>query len=177
MVALEDELPPEKLPGWDIAYVGVGKVNAAINGAKALRDCNATTLINFGTAGALREGISGLHEVTTLHQRDMDARGLGFALGQTPYEDQLSIDLGRPGLSIGTGDSFANEMPELITDLVDMEAFALAKLAASMGMDFYCFKFVSDQADANAASEWQNTVSHGADLFFERLTGAAHSAD
>ena len=174
LVALPAELPADRLIGWDIAYVGVGKVNAAINGAKALQKCEVDTVINYGTAGAVRPGISGLCEVTSFFQRDMDARPLGFPLGETPFEAGTEIDLGRPGYTIGTGDSFAERTPELVTDLVDMEAYSLAKLAASFGKHFFCFKFVSDQADKNAAADWDMSVGIGADLFVEHLTKFSH---
>ena len=56
-------------------------------------------------------GLSGIHEVTKFVQRDMDARAIGFELGQTPFEDNIEIDLGRDGLTCGTGDSFVSDMP------------------------------------------------------------------
>ena len=68
----------------------------------------------------------------------MDVRGLGFALGQTPFEDNAPIDFGRRGLTCGTGDQFVTAPPELSTDLVDMEAYALAKSARDHQIEFYC---------------------------------------
>ena len=174
LVALPAELPADRLLGWNVTYVGVGKVNAAINGAKALQKCEVDTVINYGTAGAVRPGISGLCEVTSFVQRDMDARPLGFSLGETPFEAGTEINLGRPGYTIGTGDSFADIAPELETDLVDMEAYSLAKLADSFGKNFFCFKFVSDQADSNAANDWDTSVGMGADLFIEHLMKISH---
>ena len=174
LVALPAELPADRLIGWNIAYVGVGKVNAAINGAKAVQKCEVDTVINYGTAGAVGPKISGLCEVTSFFHRDMDARPLGFSLGETPFEAGIEINLGRPGYTIGTGDSFTQTAPELVTDLVDMEAYSLAKLAGSFGKYFFCFKFVSDQADGNAAADWDTSVSMGADLFIEHLTKLSH---
>jgi len=171
LVALEDELPAGFAPGWTIRYTGVGKVNAAVRGFQAIVDTKPETVINFVTAGALRDGLSGIHEVTRFYQRDMDVRGLGFALGQTPFEEDGPIDLGRPGLSIGTGDSFVERMPELVTDLVDMEAYALARLCMSLGLPFFCFKYVSDQADEHATRDWASTLGKSARLFQEEILG------
>ena len=60
----------------------------------------------------------------------MDVRALGFSLGQTPFEDDIIIDLNGDGLSCGTGDNFVSETPEMKSDLVDMEAYALKNLSA-----------------------------------------------
>ena len=48
-------------------------------------------MVNYGSAGALRSGLAGLHQVTRFLQRDMDVRALGFALGQTPFEGDGEI--------------------------------------------------------------------------------------
>ena len=170
LVALKDELPADLLPQWRIAYTGIGKINAAQTAEREIHRQRPDVIINFGTAGALTPNLSGLHEVTTLYQRDMDVRPLGFALGQTPFEDTTAIDLMRPGLSCGTGDQFVTAPPELTTDLVDMEAYALAKSALHHGISFYCYKYISDHADGDATTSWQDNVQKGAALFVEMLT-------
>lgn len=171
LVALQDELPEAAAPGWIIRYTGVGKVNAAIRGFQAIVETRPEAVINFGTAGTLMDNLSGIHEVSRFYQRDMDVRGLGFALGQTPFEDEGPIDLGRPGLSIGTGDSFVERTPELMTDLVDMEAYALARLSMSLGLPFWCFKYISDKADEAAATDWSASLQFGAQLFATTVLG------
>jgi len=165
LVALEDELPHSAAPGWTIRYTGVGKVNAAIRGFQAIIENRPQTVIYFGTAGALSDNLAGIVDVTRFYQRDMDVRGLGFFLGQTPFEDEGPIDIGRPGASIGTGDSFVENMPELKTDLVDMEAYAIANLCMTLGLPFWCFKYVSDKADSNAAEDESAALNKSAKLF------------
>ena len=86
LVALEQELPKNYLPGWTIIYTGVGKVNASFAISKSYYDYKPKYIVNYGTAGSLNKNISGLIEVTKFYQRDMDVRGLGFELGQTPFE-------------------------------------------------------------------------------------------
>ena len=122
-------------------------------------------VVNYGSTGALRPGLAGLHRVTRFLQRDMDVRALGFALGQTPFEDDGEILAGTGGLSCGTGDQFVSAPPELTSDLVDMEAYALAKMCQQKAIDFYCFKFISDNADGDAAHDWSQQLAIGAKLF------------
>ena len=167
VVALENELPRDLVVGWQIVYSGVGKVNAAITLCDALASCSPEKVVNYGSAGALRKGLSGLYRVTRFQQRDMDVRALGFALGQTPFEDDVIIDLDPDGdgLSCGTGDNFVSAPPEMNSDLVDMEAYALAKICQQKAVEFHCFKFVSDNANSDAANDWIQKLALGARLF------------
>ena len=170
VVALEIELPPSVIDGWQVLYTGVGKVNAAVELCKALSETKSPkTIINYGSAGSLRPDLSGIHEVTRFFQRDMDARAIGFELGQTPFENDIEINLGRDGLTCGTGDSFVSGMPELQTDLVDMESYVIAKICRQLGIDFYCYKFISDNADEGAAAEWDRQLNNGALLFVKNF--------
>ena len=64
IVALENELPREMAAGWTIVYTGVGKVNAAIALGDAIAMHQPKQVVNYGSAGALRPGLAGLHRVT-----------------------------------------------------------------------------------------------------------------
>lgn len=170
LVALEDEFPADMAAGWLVGYTGAGKINAAMTAERMIHRHKPEMIINYGTAGAVDAGHSGLLEVTRFHQRDMDVRPLGFALGQTPFEGGGTIDLGRPGLSCGTGDQFATAAPELKTDLVDMEVYAIARVALAHNVGMACFKYISDNADADASQSWRDNLHKGAALFAELLS-------
>ena len=148
LVAIEDELKRSELPDHQIEYIGVGKVNAVFNTLNAIEKHSPQQIINFGTAGSLDVNIKGLVEVSSFFQRDMDATPLGF-------------------------DKFATSAPKLKTDIVDMEAFAIAKVCKSKNIDFRCFKFISDNADNEAKDDWVDNVSLGAKLFIEKISNLA----
>ena len=93
----------------------------------------------------------------------MDVRPLGFRLGQTPFEEGVRI--GKRGLVVGSGDSFAVGKPEIECDIVDMEAYAIARVCKKYDVDFKCFKYISDKADENAASDWRENIKKGNELF------------
>ena len=169
VVALESELPRDLAAGWQIVYSGVGKVNAAMTLCDALLSYRPQKVVNYGSAGAVRAGLSGLCRVTRFQQRDMDVRALGFALGQTPFEDDVIIELDGDGLSCGTGDHFVSAPPEMISDLVDMEAYALAKICQQKAVDFHCFKFISDNADDEAGNDWSHQLAIGAKIFSTKI--------
>ena len=64
---------------------------------------------------------------------------------------------------------FVTSTPTLKTDIVDMEAFAVAKVCKLKKIDFRCFKFISDNADSQAKNDWVDNVSLGAKLFIEKI--------
>ena len=114
--------------GWTIVYTGVGKVNVAIDLGVVIAKHQLKQVVNYGSAGALRPGLASPHRVTRFLQRDLDVRVLGFALGQTAFDDDGEILAGTSGLSRGTGYRFVSAPPELTKDLVDIEAYALAEI-------------------------------------------------
>ena len=168
-VAMEEELNLQQAKGWRVVYTGIGKVNALISINRAIREYKPVNIINFGTAGSSRSDLEGLHEVTTFKQRDMDLRNIGLPLGMTLNDDINDISLGRPGLSCGTGDSFVSSSQEIETDLYDMEAYALAKLCLREDINFFCFKYISDDANESASIDWNKNVSKGGEAFSHHL--------
>ena len=96
----------------------------------------------------------------------MDVRGLlDFKLGETPFDQINEIVNSKNGFSCGSGDSFVKNKIEMKIDLVDMEAYALAKVCKLEGLNFRCFKYISDNADDNATSDWIENCKKGAKLF------------
>ena len=169
LVAVEEELSVKDLPEFQIYYTGVGKINASIKTLEIIRDYSPTQVINYGTAGSLNKKLKGLVEVDQFFQRDMDATPLGFKIGQTPFDEIEEIRFGSAGYSCGTGDSFVTQTPKLKTDLVDMEAYAIAKICYLKDIKFRCFKYISDNADKGANNDWIKNVSIGKKLFIERM--------
>ena len=147
-------------------HIGVGKINATYNLTKLIHEHEPSEVINYGTAGAINKGLSGIVECTKFYQRDMDARSLlNLKLGETPFDHINEIINSEEGFSCGSGDSFVNKQIEMDLDLVDMEAYALAKVCKLEDIKFKCFKYISDNADENATSDWIENCKKGAKLF------------
>ena len=169
IIALEAELAGRRLPpGFRVTFCGVGKINAALATAAVLARPDCARVVNFGTAGSLRPELAGqLLRVNRMLQRDMDGRPLA-ALGDTPFEEGRAagvIDLGGNGVSLSTGDNFVTAPPDLASDIVDMEGYAIAKACIRAGVPFTCWKFVTDLADENATANWRENVEKGAAAF------------
>ena len=118
-------------------YIGVGKINATYNFVKLIEKYKPLEVINYGSAGAIKKELTGIVECTKFYQRDMDARGLfDFKLGETPFDSINEIINSDKGYSCGSGDSFVTGKVEMDIDLVDMEAYALAKVCKLENIKF-----------------------------------------
>jgi adenosylhomocysteine nucleosidase len=101
----------------------------------------------------------------------MDVRSLGFALAETPFEriprtlefDAVFREL--PEGLCGTADRFETGETEVPCDVVDMEAYAFAKVCFLEGAKFACAKYVTDGADHAAATDWESNLPRAASEF------------
>jgi adenosylhomocysteine nucleosidase len=91
----------------------------------------------------------------------MDASPLGFDIGVTPFDEHphvLELQARFPQLpqaSCGSGDDFCIDHDAQRFQVVDMEAYALAKVCHLEGTRFACVKYISDGADhADAGGDW-----------------------
>ena len=161
----------EETPNLDFFYyTGVGKINATYNLTKIINKYKPTEIINFGSAGTLNRKLNGLIECTKFYQRDMDVTALmSLQIGQTPYDNINEIINSENGYSCGSGDNFVTGKVPLNIDVVDMEAYALAKVCKLENINFRCLKFISDNADENASKDWVKNNEKGAELFKHKL--------
>ena len=146
-------------------HTGVGKINATYNTLRLIHLHKPKIIINYGTAGAIDTKLKGIVECTKFYQRDMDVRGLGFELGETPFDKIKEIIIAENGYSCGTGDSFVNKKIDMKVDVVDMEAYAIAKVCKLENIEFRCFKYISDNADEDANIDWSKNLTLGAHAF------------
>ena len=156
----------EETIGLDYFYhTGVGKINATYSSLKFISKHKPKIIINYGTAGTINSNLKGIIECTKFYQRDMDVRGLNFKLGDTPYDEIGEIITAESGYSCGSGDSFVNKRIEMNVDVVDMEAYAIAKVCKLEKIQFKCFKYISDKADENAENDWKKNLEIASNAF------------
>jgi len=162
--------------GVPVLYTGVGKVNAAIALMRRVAEFTLEggpppLVVNFGTAGSASLPARTLVACRRFVDRDMDVGALGFAPGVTPFDalpPVLEFPAAFPDLPeavCGSGDSFSTTHCGFDFDVVDMEAYALAKACKAIGARFACAKYVSDGADEHAAEHWKANVAGAADRF------------
>jgi len=169
LFALKEEAP--NLFGYENVFeIGVGKVNAAITTMHLIQVYNPKRIINLGTAGGITVH-SGIHRVNKFIQHDVNLQALGKAPGEH-LGDSLSI-ITKPGegITCATGDFFVSERDKLRMqcDVVEMEAYSIAKACLVKGVEFEIWKYVSDTADESAGTEWKNSVSSGEEHYMKVL--------
>jgi adenosylhomocysteine nucleosidase len=183
----------------NVVYTGLGKVNAtyALMSELARRAQNnrrPAVVINFGTAGSALFPTHSLVECTRFVQRDIDLSPLGFPRGVTPFDAESAVLTScgffpsmKQGIC-GSGDNFetAHSTPpkdaagastsanDLCFNVVDMEAYALAKVCVREGLDFVCVKYITDGAGSEAGNDWAANLPRAAEAFlqlFSEMTG------
>ena len=152
---------PDGLP---LVVSGMGKTAAATATARALAGAGDKDLIvvNVGTAGALRDEVTGLHEVGTVLNHDMNADAIR-ALGYDPME---RIVVGPGEIVLASGDVFVadrlvREALARRAHLVDMEGYAVAYACRAFGVPVRLIKHVSDNAD-DTAVDWPHRLEASA---------------
>ena len=117
-------------------------------------------------------------DCTKFVQRDMDVTGLGFMRGETPFESDppLMLDFGITPLNnikrratCGSGDSFVEDRTQYYGEVVDMEAYALAKVCYKEKIPFVAFKYITDGADEQAHEDWEANLADGIVVFKENV--------
>ena len=155
-------------------FTGIGKVNAAYMLSKQIMQQRPPLIINLGSAGSSHFKKGEVVCCTRFIQRDMDVRGLGFTLYETPLSGippllEYGIPFNNLPMAVcGTGDSFEMNHATTAYNIVDMEAYALALVAMKEKIPFICLKYISDGADGSAAEDWTVQV-HLAAVKFRQL--------
>lgn len=165
VVALEEEAAHLHVSELPVLVTGIGKVNAAIAVSTILGEYSPSRIVNLGTAGAVRDGLSGTFVVGRVVQHDFDDSGIHAITGLHFGEP---IDTADDGVTLATGDRFISD-PDVrarlavSAHLVDMEGYAVARAALSAQVPVTIVKQVSDSADASAGKTWRQTLDECAE--------------
>jgi len=155
---------------FPVLITGMGKLRAgtAVTGL-LLQSGPPSVVINIGTAGALRPGLTGIHEIASVLQHDFDDAAFYTALGQhfgAPLllGDDRDYDAPLPSPILATGDRFiaggrARAALAKRADLVDMEGYAVVAACRGLRVPVRVVKLVSDDADDDAALTWVTSLA------------------
>ena len=155
-------------------FTGVGKINAAYHLFKGIQKFSPDIIINLGTAGSTLFNRGEVVCCNQFIQRDMDVRALGFKNFETPFSNgEIILNYGLeieklPKGICGSGDQFEMEHNNHEYNVIEMEAYALAKVCKEENLPFLSLKYISDGADGNAVEDWQTEVKKAA-LSFKKV--------
>lgn len=159
VVALEEEAAHLHVSSLPILITGVGKVCAASALSAILARQRPSRVINLGTAGSLRDGLTGTHVIGRVIQHDFDDDAM---LALTGKNFGPPIDLGE-GPVLASGDVFVSggeprDRLAARAELVDMEGYAVALVAREFGLPVTLVKEVSDAAGDDAGKSWTEAI-------------------
>jgi adenosylhomocysteine nucleosidase len=145
--------------GLRTVVTGLGKTAAAVATTRAILQQHPSLVINVGSAGALRDGLSGIFEIGSVVNHDMNAEAIR-ALGFEPRE---TLRLSDSDIVLASGDVFVTDPAvrdrlAVQAHLVDMEGYAVAYACVELGVPLRMVKHVSDQAD-ESAMDWPDVVA------------------
>ena len=69
----------------------------------------------------------------------------------------------------GSGDNFVEDKTNYYGEVVDMEAYALAKVCYHYDINFISFKYITDNANEHSPVDWKDNCSDGISQFKERV--------
>jgi adenosylhomocysteine nucleosidase len=154
VAAIKSEFPfDEELP---VLYTGIGKTNATFALCDYLNKNTKTQLvINVGSAGGVGCRKGAVVECGVFADGQLNYPG---------YTKELITFQASKNKCI-TFDSFVTESIDKTNHCLDMEAFSLAKTCQKIGVEFLCFKYISDIiGDKNQENEWLENHKEGKDL-------------
>ncbi|GAA2791237.1 MULTISPECIES: nucleosidase [Kitasatospora] len=177
VVAVREEAAhlDERLP---VLLTGIGKINATAALATVLaRGERPSEIVNLGTAGALKSGWAGTHEIARVLQHDIDTPALEALTGRS-YGAPLTLG-SAPGPVLATGDLFVSDEEARArlarsADLVDMEGYAVAVVARRAELPVRLVKHVSDEAGEGAGNSWRDAVDGCAKILAEWVAEHLH---
>lgn len=160
VMAAEAEYGPELRRRFRPLMTGVGPVEAGVATAAALagfaaRGALPDLVVCLGSAGSRQLAQAQVFQVSSVSYRDMDARPLGFAKGQTPFLDlppDLPLLAPVPGLAavrLSTGANIVSgaAYDDVDAEMVDMETYAVARACMRHGLPLVGLRGISDGAE------------------------------
>ena len=157
-----------------VLLTGIGRINTVAALTEALteaagRGVKPTSIINVGTAGALRP-MAGVHHVGAVLLHDFSHSAVAQLAGGEAYP---AIRLG-DGPTLATGDMFVEDSAVRArlaeaADLVDVEGYAVAWVARRYDIPVNLIKLVSDPADEDAGRLWIDGVAECSRVLSEYL--------
>jgi adenosylhomocysteine nucleosidase len=170
LTATDFEYDSPVIGKYEIFEVGVGKVISAVNTARLLNKLQPSLVINFGSAGNLKDyKIGDVLEIGEVYN-DIDT-GEFSDYGTTPFSSLSKLKISDSNIKCFTTDYFYNSTNTYSDgylnmikscDVVDMELYSIALTCKSFGIPFKSYKWISDDGDS---SKWEENALIGFNKF------------
>ncbi len=145
----------------EVLITGIGKLNAALSLSRTLQVKKFERIVNLGICGSLVSHFD-VGEVLAIYrviEGDRDSFGESLKLNLPSLDQRL------PKAVLVTQDRVIKttiqkkQVLSMTGEVVDMEGFALAKVAYTFKIPFYCLKVVSDRVNTHSSKTILKNIS------------------
>lgn len=152
--ALQEEVDSrfQEFEKQHILVTGIGKLNTAIclsNFLSSSSVANIGAIVNLGTAGSITYPVGSLVEPVEFYER-----AVSFPSKKIYLEKHTDL----PSAVCGTGDTLESLRESKPWDVVDMEAFVLARICSEHKIPFVCVKYITDVSEGNVYKDWKKNL-------------------
>jgi adenosylhomocysteine nucleosidase len=134
-----------------LVYTGVGLISAAQKTTEAIIHHKPDWVLNLGTAGSREFAISQLVECTEFIYR-----------GEISYiiKNKHTVDAftNLPQAVCASADHVDLGPLKVVCDVMDMEAFSIAKVCENYQIKFNCIKYVTDTSNETMLQDWKTNL-------------------
>lgn len=148
-----------------ILITGMGTMMAASALSAFLRIHEPSEIINLGLAGALKADlqVGKLIRVASISK---------WGVKNSYYP---TFEIAKEGLRLATSDLPIYHYNEVSADLVDMEGYYLASIAATCGIPFKAYKLISDFANKDTPTQIKAGLPKFSQLIAEQFCAGAYA--
>lgn len=158
-----------------LLQTGIGMNNARVMLSEYLETYHPERILNIGTAGALNPEvvIGSVMQVEIILNKTFDKIYTELiSPGPVYLKKAALLTMSRAVVDQKRKEKLFNNYK---ADLVDMEAFALAGIAAAKNIRLSCIKVVSDNADNNASIDFKNNYKDAVKCLSESIISYLNS--
>ena len=158
-----------------LLQTGIGMNNARVMLSEYLETYHPERILNIGTAGALNPEvvIGSVMQVEIILNETYDKIYTELiSPGPVYLKKAALLTMSRAVVDQKRKEKLFNNYK---ADLVDMEAFALAGIAAAKNIRLSCIKVVSDNADNNASIDFKNNYKDAVKCLSESIISYLNS--
>lgn len=165
--AMDEEKGNIELPGHELCFckTGFGKVKAGLAAFAAILDTKPDLVLNFGSSGSIHHEIGDIFICSRFIDRDLKKVAIPGVISELDFSQELEnaslLRNYRKTYSVNTGDSFVTKPEDAgdDSDVIDMEAFAIASACKKTNLPFISVKYVSDVVGKNSVKAWTDKLS------------------
>lgn len=165
--AMDEEKGNIELPGHELFFcmTGFGKVKAGLSAFAAILETKPDLVLNFGSSGSVNHEIGEIYICSRFIDRDLKKVAIPGIISELDFTQELeNASLFRNYIntySVNTGDSFVLNPEDAgdDSDVIDMEAFAIASACKKTNLPFISVKYVSDVVGKNSVKAWTDKLS------------------